>query len=249
MVLLILLGRLLVLSADESRLRGPFAPSAPLNSSTPVDSGAEDAGNRLAAESSNTFRVSLVASLEGLPTNLSSIQDNTTATFPMHDKSDEVDLQVIGSSGLLSENTSSTGTTLRSATLMGMSLRRKQDVPPSDAVLVLFHQTSPWSGHLILRSGFRPGRYGWCGGGIYFATSPEATDHKAIGSDSQKGYIIGAKVDLGKIKYMNSTCDKSMTGEKLQWWGYDSIHFNPGDGVEYVVYSKDRIVSMWHHEA
>jgi len=98
-----------------------------------------------------------------------------------------------------------------------------------------------------LQGGFRPGTQGWCGGGIYFATSPGATYHKAIGPDSHLGYIIGAKVDVGRVKYMGKTCDRSMTGSKLHRSGYDSIHFNPGDGVEYVVYSRARIISMWHH--
>lgn len=111
-------------------------------------------------------------------------------------------------------------------------------------IKVLYHQTSPEAGPLILKSGFRPGRAGWCGGGIYFATTPEATETKAIGTDSHKGFIIEATVDIGRVREMPSTCDVKMTGDKLAASSYDSITFNPGDGAEYVVYSARRVLSM-----
>lgn len=112
----------------------------------------------------------------------------------------------------------------------------------------LYHQTGPGTGPLILRNGFQAGRVGWCGGGIYFAVAAHATKGKAIGIDSQQGYIVEAKVDVGKVKHMSSTCDKSMTGSKLHAQGYDSISFNPGDGGEYVVYSSARILSTRHYK-
>ena len=46
-------------------------------------------------------------------------------------------------------------------------------------VLTLYHQTSPDACHSIIRTGFRPGHDGWCGGGIYFALSPQATKTKS----------------------------------------------------------------------
>ncbi|CAE8654112.1 unnamed protein product [Polarella glacialis] len=89
-----------------------------------------------------------------------------------------------------------------------------------------------------------PRRSGYCGGGIYFATSPEATGRKAIGPDSQKGFILKATVKLGKVKQMGSQCDRSMSGGQLKGSGFDSIHFNPGDGDEYVVYSSSNVISQ-----
>jgi len=110
--------------------------------------------------------------------------------------------------------------------------------------MTLYHQTSPEIAALILKSHFKPGKEGWCGGGIYFATSPEATNTKAIGPESHTGFIIEAQVDVGKVLHMSKTCDRSMTGQKLQSMNYDSITFNPGDGDEYIIYSSDRVLSM-----
>lgn len=109
--------------------------------------------------------------------------------------------------------------------------------------MTLYHQTSPEVAALILKNGFKPGTQGWCGGGIYFATTPEVTNTKAIGPDSHKGFIIEAQVDVGRVKHMSKTCDRSLTGQTLQNEHYDSVTFNPGDGAEYIVYSKDRVIS------
>jgi len=114
--------------------------------------------------------------------------------------------------------------------------------------LTLYHQTSPDIAALILKEGFKTGKEGWCGGGIYFATTPEATNTKAIGPESHKGFIIEATVDVGKVLHMPKTCDRSMTGEKLQGMHYDSITFNPGDGDEYIVYSNTRVLSTKKYE-
>jgi len=111
-------------------------------------------------------------------------------------------------------------------------------------VLTLYHQTSREIAELILKSAFKVGTQGWCGGGIYFATDPAATETKAIGPDSHKGFLIEAKVDVGHVLQMNSTCDRQMSGTKLWAQHYDSIRFDPGDGEEYVVYESNRVVSM-----
>mmetsp|Transcript_100585 Transcript_100585/g.288822 ORF Transcript_100585/g.288822 Transcript_100585/m.288822 type:complete len:189 (-) Transcript_100585:182-748(-) len=110
-------------------------------------------------------------------------------------------------------------------------------------VMTLYHQTSPEIAALILKGGFKAGSGGWCGGGIYFATTIADTDQKAIGPHSHTGFIIVATVDVGKVLHLNKTCDRSMTGKKLARRGYNSIVFNPGDGDEHVVYSNDRVIS------
>lgn len=129
--------------------------------------------------------------------------------------------------------------------------------PPSPApspsgssgnIKTLYHQTSPEIAALIYQGGFKPGKEGWCGGGIYFATSPKATYKKAIGPDSHIGEIIEAQVDVGKVWMMPPTCDRKLTGNQVAWRGYDSVTFNPGDGFEFVVYSPDRVVSTKKYE-
>lgn len=117
-------------------------------------------------------------------------------------------------------------------------------------VRTLYHQTSSWAGNQILKNGFRRGHIGFCGGGIYFALSPQATYGKAVGVDSNHGFIIEARVDLGRVHTKGFTCttsvscwakplkqtiqclDRGFHGGHWQNEGYDSILFNPGDGGE-----------------
>eukprot|EP00435_Cladocopium_sp_Y103_P028588 s2504_g7.t1 len=126
----------------------------------------------------------------------------------------------------------------------------------------LYHQTSTSAGPQILQHGFRRGHIGWCGGGIYFALSKGATYHKAVGVDSHHGFIIEAKVDLGRTKYMPKYCtsspkcwgkpvhqairclDRSYEGGRFSSDGYDSVYFNPGDGGEYMIWDPSRVISM-----
>mmetsp|Transcript_8136 Transcript_8136/g.17197 ORF Transcript_8136/g.17197 Transcript_8136/m.17197 type:complete len:343 (-) Transcript_8136:81-1109(-) len=78
---------------------------------------------------------------------------------------------------------------------------------------------------------------GQCGEGIYLTTSPEA----AVG----KGYIIETQVRVGRIKSMDQKCDNDglMSGHKLHSLGYDTIRFNPGHGVEYVIFCTSQVIS------
>lgn len=109
--------------------------------------------------------------------------------------------------------------------------------------MTLYHQTSHEIGPLILKNGFRAGFRGWCGGAIYFARTPEATESKTSALDSHKGFMIEAMVKLGNIRNMSSTCDSWMTGKKLHKDGYDSVTFNPVDGDEFVIYCSDQVLS------
>lgn len=133
-------------------------------------------------------------------------------------------------------------------------------------IMTLYHVTSPRIGHMILKQGFKPGHAGWCGGGIYFATSAGATRAKAIGFQSHQGFLIEAKVDVGHVKHMPQLCYTSRMcvithptlhghlhcmsngyfGHKLHREGYNSIIFNPGDGTEVVIYDKHQVKSMRH---
>jgi len=74
--------------------------------------------------------------------------------------------------------------------------------------------------------------------------SPKATETKAVGSQSHKGFMIQAQVNVGRVKNMPKSCDRGMNGAKLHSQGYDSVRFNPGDGDEIIVYDKSRVISM-----
>ena len=129
-------------------------------------------------------------------------------------------------------------------------------------VLTLYHQTSVSAGYAILRSGFRRGHIGFCGGGIYFATSKGATYGKAVGVDSHHGFIIQAQVDVGRVHTKGRYCtssprcmslplqqcvrclDHGFHGGHWSGEGYDSVSFNPGDGTEYMIWDKSRVLSM-----
>lgn len=119
-------------------------------------------------------------------------------------------------------------------------------------VMTLYHQTSPEACHSILRTGFRPGHDGWCGGGIYFALSPQATKTKAITPHSGIGCMLQVKVDVGRVKkfpccrYCGGRQDEHVpwSNQKLKASGHDSIEINPGDGPEIVIYDKHQVLSI-----
>eukprot|EP00444_Apocalathium_aciculiferum_P027455 CAMPEP_0183442652 /NCGR_PEP_ID=MMETSP0370-20130417/88956_1 /TAXON_ID=268820 /ORGANISM="Peridinium aciculiferum, Strain PAER-2" /LENGTH=243 /DNA_ID=CAMNT_0025632351 /DNA_START=74 /DNA_END=805 /DNA_ORIENTATION=+ len=133
--------------------------------------------------------------------------------------------------------------------LASRSTPRRSLTPAKPNVLTLYHQTSAELGPLILKTGFRLGKHGWCGGGIYFAVTPEATFTKAIGQDSHTGYIIEATVDVGKVKIASAACDHlwEMNATRLTALGFDSISFDPADGDEYVVYTASRVLTTRHY--
>lgn len=118
-------------------------------------------------------------------------------------------------------------------------------------IMTGYHQTSPELCELILKTGFKLGHVGWCGGGIYFAETQEATFHKAIGPDSHMGCMLKATIDVGRMLHMYPYCDKVMTLHFLKSMRYDSITFNPGDGDEIVVYEPSRVLKiekLWSYD-
>mmetsp|Transcript_127726 Transcript_127726/g.367650 ORF Transcript_127726/g.367650 Transcript_127726/m.367650 type:complete len:128 (+) Transcript_127726:3-386(+) len=100
--------------------------------------------------------------------------------------------------------------------------------------------------HKIVKEGFRPGRIGWCGGGIYFSNTIAGTYGEAVGKDSHQGCILKAQINMGRVKTMGRYCDHSMNGGKLASMGYDSINFNDGAGTgqQYVIYDPSRVLSV-----
>ena len=106
----------------------------------------------------------------------------------------------------------------------------------------LYHQTSEQFAERILSTGFSLGTRGLAGGGIYFTTTKEHTEHKA----KARGVILEAKVNLGRIHTLEASGDKSMTGEELNRMGFDSVCIARAvkSGHEYVVYSPDQVLSV-----
>merc|ERR1711974_421017 len=85
-------------------------------------------------------------------------------------------------------------------------------------IVTVYHQTNAEDGALILKEGFKPGKVGWCGGAIYFAKTRAETYTKAIGPDSHTGFMIEARVDMGRVLVLDSNC----TGHERVSEGYDS---------------------------
>eukprot|EP00928_Gymnodinium_smaydae_P028055 TRINITY_DN21504_c0_g1_i1.p1 TRINITY_DN21504_c0_g1~~TRINITY_DN21504_c0_g1_i1.p1 ORF type:complete len:298 (-),score=63.52 TRINITY_DN21504_c0_g1_i1:99-920(-) len=126
--------------------------------------------------------------------------------------------------------------------LLAPSERDAGLVPLEDGhIKTLWHTTTPEIANKILDEGFHPGRNGWCGGAIYFYGHPKLPKTK-LGPDSGTGAVIEARVDLGRSAHLDRRCKGGARQDVRS--RYDSIIFNPGDGAEYIVFSKDRILSM-----
>ena len=107
----------------------------------------------------------------------------------------------------------------------------------------LYHQTDAGTAEIILRTQcMKPGSVGLAGGGIYFATTPELTGHKA----HKKGVILEATVALGKIHTLVANGDSTMTLQKLKSMGFDSVCIARAvsSGQEYVVYDPGQVTRI-----
>ena len=113
----------------------------------------------------------------------------------------------------------------------------------------LYHQTDDATANIILQTQqMKPGNGGVAGGGIYFATTPELTGHKA----HRRGVILEATVALGKIHTLEAAGDPNMTLQKLKSLGFDSVCIarQVSRGHEYVVYNPKQVLSIrWHAPA
>lgn len=107
----------------------------------------------------------------------------------------------------------------------------------SGPTMTLYHQTSAENAQLIIASQqMRRGSDGLCGGGIYFADSPSATDAKA----RSKGVVLRASVRLGRSKQVDDG-DHGISFQSLLSDGYDSVISRRNTGTEYVVYNHDQV--------
>lgn len=98
-------------------------------------------------------------------------------------------------------------------------------------VTTLFHQTDAAAAAAIVASQkFMRGASGSAGGGIYFATSVEATARKAM----SHGPVLQADVCLGNVKHISGT-DQHITFTHLRDEGFDSVKTTIfQSGTEYV---------------
>ena len=106
----------------------------------------------------------------------------------------------------------------------------------------LYHQTDHPTARIILDTQeMKPGSRGRAGGGIYFATTPELTGHKA----HKNGVILEVTVDLGWIHTLVKR-DPTMTLQKLKSMGFDSVCIARAvsSGQEYVVYDPRQVLSI-----
>lgn len=120
--------------------------------------------------------------------------------------------------------------------------------------MTLFHQTNPESGQKIIReqrfvcSDPSRGKF-LAGPGIYFAVSADDTHHK-VRNPANKGCILAATVNLGRVLDIPFEGDQSITAETLRARGYDSVRIprrgNPG--TEYVVYNTNQISNIRVHQ-
>ena len=104
----------------------------------------------------------------------------------------------------------------------------------------LYHQTDHPTARIILETQeMKPGSRGRAGCGIYFATTPELTGHKA----HKNGVILEVTVDLGRIHTLVKR-DPTMTLQKLKSMGFDSVCIARAvsSGQEYVVYDPRQVL-------
>jgi len=143
----------------------------------------------------------------------------------------------ISSKGLIVEKIS------RETTSMLHSPQRKARLEANK--MVLYHQTEREVALAIVhdQNMFR-GSGGLGGAAIYFATSPEHTQHKTA---NHFGAILKATVLLGRVKTIAKTGDSGMNLTQLTEEGYDSVLIPRDNGYEYVIYHPDQVQNIQIH--
>lgn len=115
---------------------------------------------------------------------------------------------------------------------------RRLDMGPTR---VVYHQTTLDSCKGIVANGFRPGRPGLVGRGMYFAEAAAHTKWKA----QHTGCLIKAEIRLGRTKRVPFNGEPWLSGNNLMKQGYDSIRIPRGiphnTMPEWVVYFKDQV--------
>ena len=106
-----------------------------------------------------------------------------------------------------------------------------------EQIVVGYHATSASAARSIRANGFRCGRKGLAGGAIYFATSEQHASRK---SNNGHEVVLKCQVTLGRTLTLDEDGDPTMTLDKLNGKGYDSVKIlRTGD--EYAVYEPSRV--------
>jgi hypothetical protein len=106
---------------------------------------------------------------------------------------------------------------------------------------ILFHETSLGSAEKILNSQImKKGKKGLAGGGIYFADTGADSHRKT----ENRGIMLNAVVNLGRVKTINPKGDPKITYCKLVKDGFDSVKIPRRKGEEYVVYNSDQVKNI-----
>ena len=120
---------------------------------------------------------------------------------------------------------------------------RKRENRLNNHVKELYHQTSKEFAEKILSESMPVllrGQSGLADAGIYFAETPQDTNHKA----QAKGWILTCKVRLGRVKTIDKASDNTTTPTTFRQLfdaGFDAVKITGRTGDEYVVYSWDQV--------
>ena len=106
-----------------------------------------------------------------------------------------------------------------------------------EQIVVGYHATSASAARSIRANGFRCGRKGLAGGAIYFATSEQHASRK---SNHGNDVVLKCQVTLGRTLTLDEDGDPTMTLDKLNGKGYDSVKILR-NGDEYAVYEPSRV--------
>ena len=123
-----------------------------------------------------------------------------------------------------------------SANLEIMALMREVQ-QEREQIVVGYHATSASAARSIRANGFRCGRKGLAGGAIYFATSEQHASRK---SNNGHEVVLKCQVTLGRTLTLDEDGDPTMTLDKLNGKGYDSVKILRS-GDEYAVYEPSRV--------
>ena len=103
--------------------------------------------------------------------------------------------------------------------------------------IVGYHATNATAAQKIRANGFQCGRKGLAGGAIYFATSEQHASRK---SNHGNDVVLKCQVTLGRTLTLDEDGDPTMTLDKLNGKGYDSVKILR-NGDEYAVYEPSRV--------
>merc|ERR1712125_283771 len=109
--------------------------------------------------------------------------------------------------------------------------------------MTLYQLTSPENAKSILKTPYRPGNSGWCGGAIYLLDHPNLPKSKYNPHTTTDGTYVELQVKMGKMCTMKRTCNDGASGKcctypqtggkgvvGAQNAGCNSIQWDPGDG-------------------